>query len=252
MFWFWLPPNPPEDLVDEEGLFTFCSALRESLFISCICLRSWALSIFCCLCNILSCWRKSGIRGCWKTGARAEFPTGWAVGRRVFEWRIAPVWVPRSEMGIEVSCLALFPGTNPLRLLTSISLFIAGPDPFTKRRVCWSKTAGACGCTSQLPRIVLCEKTLPGAVPIRRTRSAAPPPVPVAVTVVERSTAGPGNRRLRVSGTVGESTRRPSKGWTRITSPGDIGRPPWNVLLLTATEQFCPLGQFTGAPKLPP
>ena len=59
--------------------------------------------------------------------------------------------------------------------------------------------------------------------------------------------AGPGNLKLRVSGTVGELIGRASKGLTLITSLGDIGRPRWKVFVLTAVEQFCPAGQL----KLP-
>lgn len=181
----------------------------------------------------------------------ATLPAGRADGTREVEWGVAPAWVPSLEIGIGVSCPPPFPGCDPFRTRRRTSLLIAGPDRLTKRRVCGSKTARACGCTFQAPRMELREKTLLGAIVIRRTRRFERTAVPVREANRGPWLAGPGSLSLRVIGTVGEETARPWKGLTRMTSWGEIGRPPWNLLLLIATEQFRPAGQFSGVLELP-
>ena len=203
----------------------------------CICLRACCRSILRCIFNILCSWRKSGI-GCSRKERLIARPLCCADGISELKRRI--LWL---ETGSEVKP-DIFPACIPLRVRRSMSLLIAGPVLLTKRRVWELKTAGAWGSTSHAPRTELREKTLLGAVVMRWIRRFELALTPAPEVKRGPSLAGPGNRRLRVSGNVGEATRRPWKGLRLRTSPGEMARPPWKVLLLTATEQFRPAGQL--------
>ena len=148
----WFLPNPPVERL-EDGRSIRCCLIRDCLSIR-ISLRTCCRSILCCIFIILLSSRKLGI-GRGREERSAAFPAACADGVSEPGWRIAPPCVARLETGIEASP-ALFLGRRiPLCGRRSMSLLIAGPVLLTKRPVCRSKRAGACGRMCQEPRMAL-------------------------------------------------------------------------------------------------